>query len=101
MGLSISQLDFEAHEVSVDSLPLRTGSREIVVGRTGFEKEVVSLLVLPRQLLSDMLSLMLTSSFGSSIALTNARLSDVTDLMVSVRPWRKPRVLALSYVAVT
>jgi len=55
MGLSVTKLDFEAHEISVDSLPLRTGSGEIVVGRTGFEKEVVSLLVLPHQLLSDML----------------------------------------------
>lgn len=55
MGLSVTKLDLESHEVSVDSLPLRTGSREIIVGQTGCEKEVVSLLVLPRQLLSDTL----------------------------------------------
>jgi hypothetical protein len=43
----------------------------------------------------------LTSAFGSSMAETKALLSVVTDRIVSVRPCKKPRVLALSYVALT
>lgn len=74
--------------------------------RTCFREEVVSFRVLRIRIISDLSPSNSwgggrTSDLSSSMALTNARLSEVTERIVSVRPCRKPRVPAVSYVAVT